>query len=109
MQVTCLSDPCIIPAWQNCQERKFRSSLVPLSSRTPEGIRYSVLVEKISQQNPETPKNTIHGAVRWVTIIFLRCGKPVLLVEPLCTLPFTNFVPSWPFLDFVPFIVKTPR
>ncbi len=30
---------------------------------TPGGIRYSVLVEQISQQNPETPVNTIHGSV----------------------------------------------
>lgn len=27
------------------------------------GIRYSALVQKISSENPETPKNTIHGAV----------------------------------------------
>lgn len=29
----------------------------------PGGIRYSVLVDKIWQQTPETPKNTIHGSV----------------------------------------------
>lgn len=27
------------------------------------GIRYSALVQRISAENPETPKNTIHGAV----------------------------------------------
>lgn len=27
------------------------------------GIRYAALVDQISQQHPETPKNTIHGAV----------------------------------------------
>lgn len=27
------------------------------------GIRYSVLVQQIASSNPETPKNTIHGAV----------------------------------------------
>ena len=30
---------------------------------TPGGIRYSVLVAKIVTKSPETPKNTIHGAV----------------------------------------------
>ncbi len=34
------------------------------------GIRYSVLVDKISQQHPETPKNTIHGAVWNLDAIF---------------------------------------
>jgi hypothetical protein len=29
----------------------------------PGGIRYSALVSQISQQNPETPENTIHGSV----------------------------------------------
>ena len=27
------------------------------------GIRYSALVDAILQQNPETPKNTVHGSV----------------------------------------------
>ncbi len=30
---------------------------------SPGGIRYSVLVERIASLHPETPKNTIHGAV----------------------------------------------
>ena len=29
----------------------------------PGGIRYSVLVEKICEQTPQTPKNTVHGSV----------------------------------------------
>jgi len=29
----------------------------------PGGIRYSVLIDKILQQNPETPRNTVNGAV----------------------------------------------
>jgi hypothetical protein len=29
----------------------------------PGGIRYSVLINRIATDNPETPKNTIHGAV----------------------------------------------
>jgi len=39
-------------------------------TENPGGIRYSVLVEKISQQTPETPKNTIHGAVWNLDTIF---------------------------------------
>ena len=31
--------------------------------RNPGGIRYSALVGEIASQNPETPKNTIHGSV----------------------------------------------
>jgi hypothetical protein len=31
--------------------------------QTPGGIRYSALVERILNEHPETPKNTIHGAV----------------------------------------------
>ena len=30
---------------------------------SPGGIHYGALVDTISQQNPETPKNTIHGSV----------------------------------------------
>jgi hypothetical protein len=30
---------------------------------SPGGIRYSTLVDKVSQLTPETPKNTIHGSV----------------------------------------------
>jgi hypothetical protein len=29
----------------------------------PGGIRYGALVDKICQENPETPKNTVHGSV----------------------------------------------
>src|SRR5437763_11130213 len=39
-------------------------------TENPGGIRYSVRVEKISQQTPETPKNTIHGAVWNLDSIF---------------------------------------
>src|ERR1700721_2962345 len=36
----------------------------------PGGIRYSVLVDKIQQQTPETPKNTIHGSVWNLDAVF---------------------------------------
>ena len=39
-------------------------------NENPGGIRYSVLVEKISQQTPETPRNTIHGSVWNLDTIF---------------------------------------
>ena len=32
-------------------------------AESPGGIRYSELVQRISIENPETPKNTIHGSV----------------------------------------------
>jgi len=32
-------------------------------AETPGGIRYSALVQRIAMENPETPKNTIHGSV----------------------------------------------
>lgn len=41
-----------------------------LISSNPGGIRYSVLVDNIAQQNPETPKNTIHGSVWNLDAIF---------------------------------------
>ena len=34
------------------------------------GIRYSQLVMQISQANPETPQNTIHGSVWNLNAIF---------------------------------------
>jgi transposase-like protein len=39
-------------------------------NENPGGIRYSELVEKISQQSPETPKNTVHGSVWNLDTIF---------------------------------------
>jgi len=39
-------------------------------NENPGGIRYSVLVEKIAQQTPETPKNTIYGSVWNLDTIF---------------------------------------
>jgi hypothetical protein len=39
-------------------------------AENPGGIRYSALVDKISQQTPETPKNTVHGSVWNLDTIF---------------------------------------
>jgi hypothetical protein len=39
-------------------------------AENPGGIRYSVLVDKIQQQTPETPKNTIHGSVWNLDAVF---------------------------------------
>lgn len=36
----------------------------------PGGIRYSALVEKICQESPETPKNTVHGSVWNLDTVF---------------------------------------
>lgn len=36
----------------------------------PGGIRYTPLVERISEPNPETPKNTIHGSVWNLDTVF---------------------------------------
>ena len=32
-------------------------------AESPGGIRYSALVQRIFMENPETPRNTIHGSV----------------------------------------------
>jgi hypothetical protein len=47
--------------------KKLARSIV---NENPGGIRYSELVEKISQQSPETPKNTVHGSVWNLDTIF---------------------------------------
>jgi len=43
--------------------KQIRDLAKEIVATTPGGIRYSALVERISEQSPETPKNTIHGAV----------------------------------------------
>ncbi len=47
--------------------QKLARSLV---AENPGGIRYSELVERVSQQTPETPRNTIHGSVWNLDTIF---------------------------------------
>jgi len=43
------------------QEIKNRAQ--EIIAQNPGGIRYSILVNRISTDNPETPKNTVAGAV----------------------------------------------
>jgi hypothetical protein len=43
--------------------KEIRDLAKAIITANPGGIRYSTLVERISQQSPETPKNTIHGSV----------------------------------------------
>lgn len=43
--------------------QQIKSLARSLIAQHPGGIRYGVLVDKISEQSPETPKNTIHGSV----------------------------------------------
>ena len=50
--------------------QKIRDLARTIIAANPGGIRYSVLVESISQQSPETPKNTIHGSVWNLDSIF---------------------------------------
>jgi hypothetical protein len=43
--------------------QQIKSLARSIITENPGGIRYSALVDKICQQNPETPKNTVHGSV----------------------------------------------
>lgn len=43
--------------------QQIKSLAKQIITENPGGIRYSALVEKICQENPETPKNTVHGSV----------------------------------------------
>jgi len=47
--------------------RKLARSIV---AQNPGGIRYSVIVEKILEQSPETPKNTVNGSMWNLDTIF---------------------------------------
>lgn len=55
-----VADNLRMPKLNVHQIRQLARSLIATS---PGGIRYSVLVQKVSEQSPETPKNTIHGSV----------------------------------------------
>jgi len=45
------------------RKEKIIAKAIELLESNPEGIRYSVLVRKISQAFPEIPVNTIHGTI----------------------------------------------
>src|SRR2546427_2734817 len=60
--------------YYSCMARLARTEIHKLArsivTDNPGQIRYNVLVEKISQQTPETPRNTIHGSVWNLDTIF---------------------------------------
>jgi hypothetical protein len=43
--------------------QQIRERAIEIIQQSPGGIRYSELIGRILQQSPETPKNTVHGAV----------------------------------------------
>jgi hypothetical protein len=56
---------------------QIKSLALQIVQGSPGGIRYSELVQTISSQNPETPKNTIHGSV-WN----LAANYPDIVTKP---------------------------
>jgi hypothetical protein len=62
------------PAYYSCMAKLSGKEIQKLArsivNENPGGIHYSALVEKISQQSPETPKNTVHGSVWNLDTIF---------------------------------------
>jgi hypothetical protein len=60
----------IIPTMAKLTGHEIRKLARSIISANPGGIRYSALVERIAQQNRETPKNTIHGSVWNLDAIF---------------------------------------
>ncbi len=57
--------------------QKIRDLARGIIAANPGGIRYTALVDAISQQSPETPRNTIHGSVWNLDSIF-----PSEIVKP---------------------------
>lgn len=49
--------------WPSYQKKKYKIWRKTIGKETPGGIRYGALVQRIAAENPETPKNTIHGSV----------------------------------------------
>ncbi len=50
--------------------QKIRDAAKELIAANPGGIRFSVLIDKISQQSPETSRNTIGGSIWNLDAIF---------------------------------------
>jgi hypothetical protein len=46
-------------------QKQIRDLARSIIAKNPGGIRYSALVTEILGKAPETPKNTVHGAV-WI-------------------------------------------
>lgn len=61
---------CIISSMAKLPIKEIQKIARSIVSDNPGGIRYSALVDKVSKQNPETPKNTIEGAVWNLAAIF---------------------------------------
>jgi hypothetical protein len=55
--------PLMICRMAKLTVQQIKSLARSIIAANPGGIRYSALVHKICQQNPETPKNTVHGSV----------------------------------------------
>lgn len=53
----------MMPVMAKLGTKQIKERAKEIITETPGGIRYSALVEKILTEHPETPKNTIHGAV----------------------------------------------
>jgi len=49
--------------WQNWVFNSLKNLAKAIIAANPGGIRYSASVDRISEQHPETLKNTIHGSV----------------------------------------------
>jgi hypothetical protein len=43
--------------------QQIRERAIEIIQQSPAGIRYTDLIRRILQESPETPKNTVHGAV----------------------------------------------
>ena len=51
--------------------KEIREKARAIVAENPGGIRYAVLVEKIGEQSPETPKNTIQGSM-WNLMLYIH-------------------------------------
>jgi hypothetical protein len=49
---------------------EIRSLAKAIIAENPGGIRYGALVQRIAGEHPETPRNTIHGSVWNLDVLF---------------------------------------
>jgi hypothetical protein len=70
----CARSPVERPAYYSCMAKLSGKEIQKLArsivAENPGGIRYSALIDKICQQSPETPKNTVNGSVWNLDTIF---------------------------------------